>query len=112
MSNYIDRNILLEELNEMQIEGDEYYQGLGRAKQIVCDQPTVDVEEVRRGKWIYCGHHEMMRHVFQCSVCGRWMFTNSPECVVEEYPYCHCGAKMMGDNENEALYDQICINEK
>ena len=94
MSNYIDRNILLEELNETQIEGDEYYKGLGRAKQIVCDQSTADVEEVEHGKWIYKGHHEMMGHAFQCSVCERWMFTNFPKHVIGEYPYCHCGAKM------------------
>lgn len=95
MSNYIDRNILLEELNETQIEGDEYYKGLGRAKQIVCDQPTADVEEVRHGKWIYEGRHlVIMDHAFQCSVCGRWMLTNFPKHVVEEQPYCHCGAKM------------------
>lgn len=94
MSNYIDRNILLEELNETQIEGDEYYKGLGRAKQIVCDQPTVDVEEVEHGKWIYRGHHEMMGHAFECSVCERWIFTVFPKHVIGEYPYCHCGAKM------------------
>lgn len=95
MTNYIDRNILLEELNETQIEGDEYYKGLGRAKQIVCDQPTVDVEEVRHGKWIYEGRHlVIMERAFQCSVCGRWMLTNFPKHVVEEQPYCHCGAKM------------------
>lgn len=95
MTNYIDRNILLEELNETQIEGDEYYKGLGRAKQIVCDQPTVDVEEVRHEKWIYEGRHlVIMEHAFQCSVCGRWMLTNFPKHVVEEQPYCHCGAKM------------------
>lgn len=95
MSNYVDRNILLEELNETQIEGDEYYKGLGRAKQIVCDQPTADVEEVRHGKWIYEGRHlVIMDHAFQCSVCGRWMLTNFPKHVVEEQPYCHCGAKM------------------
>lgn len=94
MSNYIDRNILLEELNETQIEGDEYYKGLGRAKRIVCDQPTADVEEIRHAKWIYKGHHEMMGHAFQCSVCERWMFANSTKHVIGEYPYCHCGAKM------------------
>ena len=94
MSNYIDRDILLKELNEAQIEGDEYYKGLGKAKRIVCEQSTVDVEEIRHGEWIYEGHHEMMGHAFRCSVCGRWMFTNSPKNVVEDYPYCHCGAKM------------------
>lgn len=63
-------------------------------KRLIYRMPPADVEEVRHGKWIYEGHHEMMGHAFQCSVCTRWMFTNSPEYVVEEYPYCHCGAKM------------------
>ena len=56
--------------------------------------PTADVEEVRHGKWIYCGHHEMMGYVFKCSVCERWMFAHSQNHVVGAYPYCHCGAKM------------------
>ena len=58
------------------------------------NEPTADVEEVKHAKWIYKGHHDMMRHAFQCSACERWMFTNSLENVTEEYPYCHCGAKM------------------
>lgn len=56
--------------------------------------PTADVQEVRHGKWIYKGHHEMMGHAFECSVCERWMFANSIKNIVGEYPYCHCGAKM------------------
>lgn len=56
--------------------------------------PTVDVEEVKHGKWIYRGYHGMMGHTFECSVCGRWMFTLFPKHVLEEHPYCHCGAKM------------------
>lgn len=58
------------------------------------DYITSDVQEVRHGKWIYKGHHEMMGHAFECSVCERWIFANSTEHVAEEYPYCHCGAKM------------------
>lgn len=62
--------------------------------QMLDNAPTADVEEVRHGKWIYCGHHEMMGYVFKCSVCERWMFAHSPNHVVGAYPYCHCGAKM------------------
>lgn len=94
MSKYINANKLLQELNEAQIEGDEYYKGLGKAKQILCEQPDVNVEEVRHAKWIYRGQNAMMEHVFECSVCERWMFTNFSQHVIEEYPYCHCGAKM------------------
>lgn len=56
--------------------------------------PNADVEEVRRGKWIYRSYHPMMGHAFECSVCKRWTLTMFPKSVVEEYPYCHCGAKM------------------
>ena len=56
--------------------------------------PLADVQEVRHGKWIYCGHHEFHGHVFECSVCGRYLFANSKADVYVEYPYCHCGAKM------------------
>ena len=50
--------------------------------------------EVKHGKWRYCGHHEFHGHVFECSVCGRYLFANSKEEVYWKYPYCHCGAKM------------------
>lgn len=91
---YIDANKLLQELNEAQTEGDEYYKGLGKAKRIARKQSAADVEEVRHGKWIYRSYHPRMGHAFECSVCKRWMFTAFLKSVVEEYPYCHCGAKM------------------
>lgn len=56
--------------------------------------PTADVQEVKHGKWIYEGYHETMGHAFQCSICMRWMFTDFPKYVAEEYPYCHCGSRM------------------
>ena len=63
-------------------------------KTIIDQQPTADVQEVKRGKWIHRGHNGQMEYAFECSVCERWMFTDFPKYVVEEYPYCHCGAKM------------------
>lgn len=63
-------------------------------KEMIDSQQTADVQEVRHGRWIYCGHHEFHGHVFECSVCGRYLFANSKEDVYWEYPYCHCGAKM------------------
>lgn len=47
--------------------------------------PTVDVEEVRHGKWIPC---EMQPHHI-CSVCGHWFS------LYDIVNYCpNCGAKM------------------
>ena len=46
----IDAHKLIEELNEEQVEGDELYKGLGKAKLITCYQPTVDAIPVVRCK--------------------------------------------------------------
>lgn len=95
MSNYIDIESLgIGRANPEVFENRAYAEGWNSAIDIILSAPTADVEEVRHAKWIYKGHHEMMGHAFQCSACERWMFTNSLNRVVEEYPYCHCGAKM------------------
>lgn len=95
MPKYIDVESLgIKKANPEIFENKAYADGWNAAIDIIVSAPTADVEEIRHGEWIYEGHHEMMGHVFQCSVCGRWMFTNSPEHVVGDYPYCHCGVKM------------------
>lgn len=95
MPRYIDVESLgIGRANSEVFENRAYADGWNAAIDIITSAPTADVREVKREYWIYEGHHEMMGHAFQCSVCGRWMFANSPENVIEEYPYCHCGAKM------------------
>ena len=34
---------------------------------------------------------------YRCSVCGREIMS-AVKVNIEKYPYCHCGAKMRGDN--------------
>lgn len=95
MAKYIDIESLgIGRANSEVFENRAYADGWNAVIDIVLSAPTVDVEEVRHGKWIYKGHNDMMGYVFQCSVCGRWRFANSLENVIEEYPYCHCGVKM------------------
>ena len=51
MSDYIDRIKTINALNEAQIEYDEYYKGLGKAKEIVDSLPTLNfVEELEKIK--------------------------------------------------------------
>lgn len=92
MSNYINRDVAIEMITN-DAPNLVYY---NKEEAIDCLKcvPTADVEEVRHAKWIYEGYHDMMGHAFQCSLCKRWMFTDSPKHVVKEYPYCHCGAKI------------------
>lgn len=96
MAKYIDIESLgIGRANSEVFENRAYADGWNAVIDIVLSAPTVDVEEVRHGKWIYEGRHlVIMEHAFQCSVCGRWMLTNFPKHVVEEQPYCHCGVKM------------------
>lgn len=103
MAKYIDFDIAIRKLgtwyNDL-VDGrgndEDFVKGYSEAINDLADVPAADVEEVRHAKWIYEDYHDMMGHAFQCSVCKRWMFANSTEHVPEEYPYCHCGAKMEG----------------
>jgi hypothetical protein len=63
------------------------------ALQVVYDEPTVDAEPVRHGRWEYVNaSHGMM---CSCSECGE-----IPECF--EPNYCpNCGAKMDGGAEDD-----------
>lgn len=82
MARYIDADIA----HEMLLRG-----------YIINDVPTVDVQEVKHGKWIpnmewfdddygIAPHEEIYQTGWKCSLCGRI------ELIKE--PYCHCGAKM------------------
>lgn len=95
MSRYIDEDKLYSNIEEKyKVAQGDAREAYNDVLDTICEIPTADVQEVRHAKWIYCGHHEFHGHVFECSVCGRYLFANSKEDVYWEYPYCHCGAKM------------------
>lgn len=103
MPTYIDGDALKDKMQELHdalardYEGyDSYVTGFGDAITLLENAPAADVQEVKHGKWLYRCYHKMMGHEFECSVCGRWICANSPNRVIEEYPYCHCGAKIDG----------------
>lgn len=95
MRRYIDEDRLYSNIEEKyKVAQGDARKAYNDVLDTICEIPTADVQEVRHAKWIYCGHHEFHGHVFECSVCGRYLFANSKEDVYWEYPYCHCGAKM------------------
>lgn len=70
--------------------------------------PAADVEPVQHGNWNIRLADEMTL-CLECSVCGRRVDNIDLHCLLEaggyveafrKYPYCHCGAKMQGA-ENE-----------
>lgn len=105
----IDVNEAIEKINCLCVDDNENW--IGTANQsfvdhadvidILSDMPTVDAVEVVHGRWIDDydtfvqdnGYESEPIHTgFVCSVCGRHSF------AIE--PYCHCGAKMDGGNED------------
>ena len=110
---YIDANNLLEKLSSLRVTsmglrcGKTYFEILlreyrKRVIQIVEEQPTADVAEVKHGKFIKrtpCSEAECD----QCGKCPKLIFGILPS-------YCpHCGAKMDGERkENERTIDKVC----
>ena len=69
----------------------------------VRDLPPVEPAH-KAGKWIYVGRPDGMSavgtNVYRCSECGREIGTKwGWKTVADEFPFCHCGAKMEGTNE-------------
>lgn len=60
--------------------------------------PTADVEPVRHGRWIVTGATQYF--LAKCSVCGRIEDRRR----INGYPYCHCGAKMDGGDDNAEIH--------
>lgn len=62
-------------------------------ERIIDAQPTI--EERKTGKWIELTN---ANHTYVCSVCGRMLvnITDGKNTVTIKYPFCHCGAKMIG----------------
>lgn len=70
--------------------------------------PAADVEPVRRGNW-HIRFADEMTLCLECSVCGRKVDNIDLHHLLEageygeacrRYPYCHCGAKMCLEGEN------------
>ena len=84
----------------------ETYTSVGYVEVVAIDDienvPTIEAEPVRHGRWIFDGaiyyDEDEKCYDYQCSECGRFVSVRGgnlgKEELEEEYPYCHCGAKM------------------
>ena len=102
MSYYISRKAAIELL---------HYNADERCSAVVSDFeaiPAADVEQVRRGKWNIRLADEITL-CLECSACGRRVVDIDLHHLLEageyseacrRYPYCHCGAKMDLEGEN------------
>lgn len=58
----------------------------------------LEKSERKRGKWIELSNSN---HNYICSLCGRMLVgvTDGKNMVAKNYPFCHCGADMRGEQE-------------
>ena len=54
----------------------------------------------KRGSWIEISSSN---HTYKCSECGRLLvnITDGKNNVAKHYPYCHCGARMDGGDDED-----------
>lgn len=102
MSDYISREAAIEML---------HYNADESCTSVVLDFETIpaaDVEPVRRGNWNIRLADEITL-CLECSACGRRVADIDLHHLLEageygeacrRYPYCHCGAKMCLEGEN------------
>ena len=59
--------------------------------------PSAQPERIK-GHWVEIASSN---HTYKCSVCGRLLvnITDGKNNVARNYPYCHCGADMRGEQE-------------
>lgn len=92
MSEYIDREELIDSLNTVGLSPDYIrMQVYPRevVKMIICDCPKADVRENIHGEW----KRISPAGIYECSCCGQNVMTSDIEC----YKFCHgCGARMKG----------------
>lgn len=63
-------------------------------KKRVDEKPSVTLDH-RIGRWIPVeGVYGVIKGAYECSECGRTIFLDDGEEAYEDYPFCHCGAKM------------------
>ena len=118
MSDYINREVAIAYIRELAEESRKVFEDLGGESGIYADAynelaedfrkiHAADVEPVRRGNWNIRLADEMTL-CLECSVCGRRVDNIDLHYLLEageygeacrRYPYCHCGAKMVLEDE-------------
>ena len=98
MAEYIDKDAAVGILEAMSRNADCecIKKRLEKAAKRVNTIPAADVAPVVHGRWISFldGDHIMPERYYRCSRCGR--------VESRRQPYCHCGAKMDGGDNDAA----------
>ena len=100
MSDLIKRSDAIEALKDSVVEmgGDDFCEMGVHIDDIEAVVNAIPSADRPQGEWIDIG---TISHSYKCSVCGRTLFhiTVGKNHVAKYYPYCHCGARMKGADD-------------
>ena len=67
-------------------------------KEFIKGLPSAEPER-KKVKWLELTN---TNHTYVCSICGRMLvnITDGKNTVTKNYPFCHCGADMRGDSDD------------
>lgn len=83
---------------ENQTFGKRSWDFSGKCLAIVENEPTIEPER-KMGEWIVIVKGCKLTS-YKCSECGRYITEDTGYDVKKDYPFCHCGADMRGE-QNE-----------
>ena len=100
MGKLIDADAAIDTLKELTANGTNKGMVFGEdAVHRIEILPSVQPER-KTGHWI---EMSSANHTYKCSECGRLLVnvTDGKNNISKHYPYCHCGAKMEGGEQDE-----------
>lgn len=89
----IDADSLIHLVTDSTILGDGFKNAFCA---LVNGEPTVKVQKT--GHWIV-KEKGLKVTIYECSECKRHVMDDTGYDVVKDYPYCHCGARMVGEKD-------------
>ena len=95
MSDLIDRQILKADLLRGDNAEHDYCFPCKKILERIDNQPPAQPER-KTGKWILV-EESIKIAAYKCSECGRTVWTDKGYDVMKDYPFCHCGAEMRGE---------------
>lgn len=97
MSDLIDRQMLKADLLCGDNVEHDYCFPCKKILERIDNQPSAQPER-KKGKWILV-EESIKVAAYKCSECGRNVWTDKGYDVMKDYPFCHCGADMRGEQK-------------
>ena len=95
-----DARIMNQNNEKVLSEIDGYEKAMKTVHELILDNDLIEnIQPVKHGQWVHDGSgYDRRDNWYHCSECNRALNLICGE-KLEDYPYCHCGARMDNDKE-------------